>query len=135
MLPMTETANTERTEPPESPKSFEESLGELRTIVGELEEGSLGLEDSLRRFEEGMTLLRNCYRVLEQAEQKIEILTGVDTDGEPLTEPFDARATAEQSGKSAGRRKQSSSARKQAEQTAAPEQDVDDSAAGPRLFS
>jgi len=128
---MTDTAD----EPSGSTKSFEDSLDELRRIVGELEEGSLGLEDSLRRFEEGMTLLRNCYCTLEKAEQKIEILTGVDAQGEPLTEQFDATATAAQSGQQAGRRKRRSSAKKQQEQTDTPEQDSDDSTTGPRLFS
>jgi len=131
---MTDTANNNTNEPSGSPKSFEESLEELRCIVGELEEGSLGLEDSLLRFEEGMTLLRNCYHTLEKAEQKIEILTGTDAEGQPLTEQFDATATAEKSGKNAGRRKRRSSAKNKQEQTDTPEQDSDDSATEPRLF-
>lgn len=88
---------------------FEEALDELQQIVGDLEEGSLGLEDSLARFEKGVALLRTCYRVLEEAEKKIEILTGVDADGNPTTEPFDATATIDQSSASAGRRSQSAS--------------------------
>ena len=131
---MTGNVNENRTEPAGSPKSFEESLDELRTIVGELEEGSLGLEDSLRRFEEGMALLRNCYHTLEQAEQKIEILTGTGTEGDSLIEPFDATATTAQSGKNAGRRKRRSSAKKQPAQTDTREQDSEDSATEPRLF-
>lgn len=131
---MTDAPNKNTNEPSGSPKSFEESLEELRRIVGELEEGSLGLEDSLRRFEEGMTLLRNCYGTLEQAEQKIEILTGTDAEGHSLTEPFDATATALQSGKNAGRRKRRLSAKKKQEQTAVPEQDSEDSTTEPRLF-
>lgn len=75
--------------------SFETALEELQTIVHELEEGRLGLETSLSRFEEGVGLLRNCYRLLEQAEQRIEILTGTDAQGNPITAPFDATATME----------------------------------------
>jgi exodeoxyribonuclease VII small subunit len=89
----------------ESPHSFEESLSELQHIVNDLEDGTLGLEESMQRFEQGMALLKNCYLVLEEAEQKIEILTGFDADGNPQTTPFDASSTAKQSGKTAGRRK------------------------------
>ena len=88
----------------EAPHSFEESLSELQQIVNDLEDGTLGLEGSMKRFEQGMFLLKNCYRVLEKAEQKIELLTGFDAEGNPLTTPFDASATAKQSGKTAGRR-------------------------------
>ncbi len=90
---------------PGTQHSFEESLDELQQIVDELEEGNLGLEESMRRFETGIALLRGCYRVLEEAEQKIEILTGTDAEGNPLTEPFDATATIKQpAGTPAGRR-------------------------------
>ncbi len=88
--------------------SFEGSLAELQQIVHDLEEGDLGLEASLARFEEGIRLLRSCYRILEEAEQKIEILTGTDAAGNPVTEPFDASATfegAEIPAKKPGRRR------------------------------
>jgi exodeoxyribonuclease VII small subunit len=77
----------------EIPLTFEAALEQLQTIVHELEEGELGLEASLARFEEGVRLLRTCYVILEQAEQKIEILTGADAAGNPVTAPFDATAT------------------------------------------
>lgn len=100
---------TERNDNPESGTganpSFEQSLTELQEIVRVLEEGTLGLEDSMRRFETGVTLLRNCYRILEEAERKIEILTGIDARGNPVLAPFDASATFEQTGQSAGRRR------------------------------
>jgi exodeoxyribonuclease VII small subunit len=86
--------------------NFEESLSELQQIAHDLEEGSLGLEESLRRFERGITLLRLCYRTLEQAEQRIEILTGLDASGNAATAPFDASATVDPSvAPAAGRRK------------------------------
>src|SRR4029077_1584254 len=78
-----------------APPTFEGALTELQKIVHDLEEGNLGLETSLSRFEEGIRLLRSCYRILEQAEQKIEILTGVDATGIPLPKPFAATATLE----------------------------------------
>lgn len=77
----------------ESAAGFEESLGKLQQIVARLEDGSLPLEESMQQFENGIGLLRQCYQVLEAAEQRIEILTGVDRDGNPLTKPFDASAT------------------------------------------
>jgi exodeoxyribonuclease VII small subunit len=97
-------------EPPSDGASptFEGALAELQQIVHDLEEGDLGLEPSLVRFEEGIRLLRSCCRILEEAEQKIEILTGTDAAGNPVTEPFDAAATFEGSEKPAkkpGRRR------------------------------
>jgi exodeoxyribonuclease VII small subunit len=74
--------------------SFEDALSELQRIAGELEAGSLGLEESLARFEQGIALLRKCNAILERAEQKIEILTGRDPAGNPTVAPFDATATA-----------------------------------------
>src|SRR5215472_1669203 len=92
----------------ESPRNFEASLAVLQQIVHELEEGNLGLEASLARFEEGIRLLRSCHEILERAEQKIEILTGTDAAGNPQFAPFDATATldsAEKGGTKPGRRR------------------------------
>ncbi|WP_459555588.1 exodeoxyribonuclease VII small subunit [Lacunimicrobium album] len=75
------------------PKSFENSLVQLQQIVMQLEEGSLPLEDSLSRFEEGTKLLRHCHAVLQNAERRIEILTNFTDDGKAVTEPFDDSAT------------------------------------------
>ena len=82
---------------------FEDALTELEVIARELEDGTVGLEESLARFEQGVRLLRHCYGVLDSAEKRIAILTGVDAEGNPVLEPFDASATAEQG--TAGRRK------------------------------
>jgi exodeoxyribonuclease VII small subunit len=73
--------------------SFEQSLEKLERIVHELEDGQLGLSDSLARYEEGIKYLNLCYQELEKAERKIEILTGIDADGNPVTQPFDDRET------------------------------------------
>ena len=73
--------------------SFEGSIVELQNIVGQLEDGSLPLEESMEQFERGISLLRNCYQVLEQAEQRIEVLTSVSEEGTVETETFDASAT------------------------------------------
>lgn len=88
-----------------SQADFESALGELEQIVADLEEGRLGLQEAMQRFEKGVGLLRDCYRILEQAEQKIEILTGFDADGNPTSEPFDASATYNKERPESGRRK------------------------------
>ncbi|HEX5472565.1 MAG TPA: exodeoxyribonuclease VII small subunit [Lacipirellulaceae bacterium] len=69
--------------------SFEESLEELEKIVAELESGKLGLSDALARYEEGVKHLKGCQQLLEMAERKIELLSGVDADGNPIAEPFE----------------------------------------------
>ena len=69
--------------------SFEESLDELEKIVAELESGKLGLSDALARYEQGVKHLKACQQLLERAERKIELLSGVDADGNPITQPFD----------------------------------------------
>jgi exodeoxyribonuclease VII small subunit len=55
---------------------LEEALDSLEKIVSELEEGKMGLEESLVLFEQGMKLVRLCNTRLESAERRIESLTG-----------------------------------------------------------
>ena len=55
-------------------KDFESALAELETIVQTLEDGQLTLEQSLERFERGITLSRYCHERLEAAEKRIELL-------------------------------------------------------------
>lgn len=66
-------------------KSFEASLGELERIVRKLEDGDLSLEQSLKLFEDGVRLSRECQERLDQAERRIEILLK-DEDGRPILE-------------------------------------------------
>lgn len=56
---------------------FEQSVNELEHIVKQLEKGELTLEDSLKQFEKGINLARQCQDALNRAEQKIEFLTKV----------------------------------------------------------
>ncbi len=60
------------------PIAFEQSISELERIVAQLEQGELSLEDSLRQFEQGINLARNCQEVLTQAEQKITQLSSAE---------------------------------------------------------
>ena len=99
---------------PETPL-FEDSLAELQEIVNTLEEGTAGLEESMEQFERGVKLLRSCYQSLESAEQKIEVLTRVDADGNPVLEDFDATASIETKGPSKTGRRKSSSKKKDEE--------------------
>ncbi len=55
-------------------KDFEAAIAELDTIVKNLEEGDLALEQSLALYERGVALSRFCHAQLEQAERRIEIL-------------------------------------------------------------
>ncbi len=73
--------------------TFEQALAELEKIVRDLEDGKISLEESLVRYEQGVSLLRKCYGQLRQAEQKIIELTGVDADGKPRIRSFDHAAT------------------------------------------
>jgi len=55
---------------------FEEALARLETIVKSLENGDLPLEESLRLFEEGVSLTRLCAAKLEEAQRRIEAPEG-----------------------------------------------------------
>ena len=83
-------------------KTFEASLDELEKIVGQLEDGDLPLEKSLKLFEDGVKLSRECKDRLMKAERRIEILMK-DADGNPSLqelEPDSLRAERKtQSGK------------------------------------
>jgi len=88
--------------------TFEQALAELERIVHELEDGSIGLEESLARYEKGVGLLKRCYAQLRSAEQKIVQLTGVDDEGQPVSVPFAHAATADgEKGDAKKRRKRS----------------------------
>jgi len=63
-------------------QTFEASLSNLEKIVRRLEEGDLPLEESLKLFEDGVRLSRECQERLNQAERRIEVLLK-DEDGNP----------------------------------------------------
>jgi exodeoxyribonuclease VII small subunit len=69
--------------------TFEDALASLETIVHDLEEGQIGLAEALARYEQGVKLLKQCFNLLEGAERKIELLSGFDSTGNPVTAPFD----------------------------------------------
>jgi len=67
--------------------NFEDSLRKLETIVAQLEEGDLPLEESLKLFEEGVTLSAVCKQELDAAEGKVQMLVK-QRDGSQKLEPF-----------------------------------------------
>jgi len=70
------------------PERFDEILGRLKDLVGKLEGGNLSLEESLRFFEEGVSLCRRGAEILDGAEKRVEVLLGT-AGGVPRTAPFD----------------------------------------------
>ncbi len=58
-----------------APKSFEDALREVEQILGEIESGSIGLEESLVKHERGAFLIQHCRGVLDRAEKHIELLS------------------------------------------------------------
>lgn len=70
-------------------EKFEVTLEKLQNLVRDLESGDCSLEDSIKKFEEGMALARSCQERLNSAEQKIEILLKADKNG-VSTEEFEA---------------------------------------------
>jgi exodeoxyribonuclease VII small subunit len=67
---------------------LEEALKRLAEIVRLLEQNDVTLEDSLKLFEEGVSLTRNCHSKLTEAEKRIEVLTKITRDGVE-TKPLD----------------------------------------------
>jgi len=94
--------------------TFEESLAELEKIVAELESGKLGLSDALERYEAGVKHLRGCQQLLESAERKIELLSGVDAEGNPITQSFSSGDVESLEAKAAARGERRTSAGKPA---------------------
>jgi len=56
-------------------KSFEESIQELENIIAILEKGECPLDEAVELFEKGVKLSKECHKTLENAEQKIKVLT------------------------------------------------------------
>ena len=67
---------------------FETSLNELETLVNQIEQGDLSLEDALGAFEQGVKLTRECQSILDQAEQKVQVL--IEKNGELQAQPFNS---------------------------------------------
>lgn len=73
----------------ENNKNFEDMMKDLEQIAKELESGELNLDESVKKFEEGMEISKSCSKILEEAEKKITILIK-DSNGEVTEENFSA---------------------------------------------
>lgn len=62
--------------------SFEETLKQLETIVSQLENGDLPLDEALNEFEKGVKLAKSGQKQLQRAEQRIQILLSENSDAE-----------------------------------------------------
>ncbi len=67
--------------------NFEQSLKQLETLVETLETGNLNLDESLKSFEKGIKITRDCQTALNEAEQRVRILTS-DNESEAKTLDF-----------------------------------------------
>lgn len=72
---------------------FEKKLSRLEEIVQKMEKGDLTLENSLKLFEEGVKLSRECQTQLTQAEAQVKKLISIDSQGQAVTEPFKTEDT------------------------------------------
>ena len=68
---------------------FEKRLVRLEEIVHKMEKGELGLEESLKLFEEGVRMTRECQGQLAEAEAKVKKLIAFEENGTPKLENFE----------------------------------------------
>ncbi len=73
-------------EAPESPApqtlSYEQAIGELESLIQRIEQGEVGLEESLAEYRRGAALLKRCRSILETAQAQIEELTADGAEGD-----------------------------------------------------
>ena len=72
---------------------FEKKLSRLEEIVQKMERGDLALDESLKLFEEGVKLSRDCHGQLTKAEAHVKKLVGFDSSGKAITEDFKGEST------------------------------------------
>jgi len=77
------------TKPSPRPRRFESALDEIERIVTNLERGELDLGESLSQYQKGIETLQECHQLLSEAERKITLLSGFDSDGNPVSASFD----------------------------------------------
>ena len=72
----------------EQNKTFEENMQRLEQIVRAMERGDVALEESLKLFQEGTSLVQSCGKLLEDAELQVKKIMSA-ADGSPVEEDFD----------------------------------------------
>lgn len=71
----------------ENNKSFEQNMARLEQIVRAMERGDVALEESLKLFQEGTELVRNCNKLLDEAQLQVKMIMTAP-DGTPVEEEF-----------------------------------------------
>lgn len=69
-------------------QTFESSMTRLEQIVRAMERGDVALEESLKLFQEGTQLVRNCQKLLDNAQLQIKMIMTAP-DGSPVEEGFE----------------------------------------------
>lgn len=69
------------------PEDFETAINQLETLVAQMEDGEMPLEQSLAAYERGVALAKRCQSLLDAAEQQVKVLQG------NLLKPLDADET------------------------------------------
>ena len=72
-------------------RDYEAAIAELESLVERLEQGDISLEESLKLYESGVLLSRDCQEALQQAEQKVQML--LQQSGEAQLVDFDTHTT------------------------------------------
>ena len=76
--------------------TFEESLERLEAIVGQLETGQIGLNESLQKYQEGVQYLADCHAALKDVEKQIKMVVSMDAEGNARLAPFDDEKSSEE---------------------------------------
>ncbi|NNE01103.1 MAG: exodeoxyribonuclease VII small subunit [Pirellulaceae bacterium] len=82
-------AKKKRTSSDTDSVDFESAMKEVEQIVMKLESGEAGLTESLEFYERGIKRLKQCHKLLHQAERRVTLLSGFDADGNPVGEDFE----------------------------------------------
>lgn len=83
---------------------FDEAVLEIQDIVNQLESGELGLSDSLERYERAVNRLKQCHSLLDAAELRVNVLSGFDADGNPITTDIETTQKKPSTGKKGRKR-------------------------------
>ena len=92
---MSQSGNSEKpaaSAQPTAEWSFEQALKRLEELVRRLEQGNAPLEQSLTEYAEAVELLRVCQGKLDDAQGRIEVLSGFNANGEPIVRPLSSEA-------------------------------------------
>lgn len=78
---------------------FEDAVDRLESLIEQIETGEVGLEEALKRYEDGTKLIQHCRKILDVAERKISELTGEGEAGPERGSAPGAAAGSEGSGR------------------------------------